>query len=123
MQPQKSSNYEVGMKGAVGDRLFYDVAVYRQHFTDELIQFSTGSSGPCSIFAPCFRNAGKTDHDGVEVGVAYKPIRSLTIQAAYTYADYRFRDYVVNGVQLNGRRLPGIPEHRLIIDPESCVKN
>ncbi|MEW6245532.1 MAG: TonB-dependent receptor [Nitrospirota bacterium] len=116
VQPQKSSNYELGVKGAVGETLYYDFAIYRQHFSDELIQFSTGFTGACSIFAPCFRNAGKTDHDGFEVGLAYKPLRALTIQVAYTYADYRFRDYVVNGVQLAGRRLPGIPEHRLIID-------
>ncbi len=116
VQPQRSSNYEVGIKGAVGDTLFFDVAIYRQHFTDELIQFSTGLTGPCSVFAPCFRNAGTTDHDGFEVGLAYRPVRALSIQAAYTYADYRFRDYVVNGVQLAGRRLPGIPEHRIIVD-------
>lgn len=114
--PQKSSNYEVGVKGAVGDKLFYDIALYRQHFTDELLQFNTGFTGPCSIFAPCFRNAGKSDHDGFEIGLAYRPVPPVTVQMAYTYADYRFRDYVVNGVQLAGRRLPGVPEHRLIID-------
>lgn len=116
INPQQSINYEIGVKGTVGERLFYDVALYRQHFTDELLQFNTGLTGPCSIFAPCFRNAGKSDHDGFEVGLAYKPVSSLTLQLAYTYADYRFRDYTVAGQQLAGRRLPGVPEHRLILD-------
>lgn len=115
LQPQKSTNYEVGMKGAVKDWLSYDLAVYRQHFTNEFIPFSL-PTGPCTIFSVCFRNAGRSDHDGVELGLAYRPVRSLTFQMAYTYADYRFRDYVSNGVQLAGRRLPGIPEHRIVLD-------
>lgn len=116
IQPQKSTNYEIGVKGALGETFYYDVALYRQHFTDELLRFSTGFTGPCNIFAPCFRNAGKSDHDGLEVGLAYEPVRPLTIQLAYTYADYRFRDYLVNGVQLAGKTLPGVPTHRLVID-------
>jgi iron complex outermembrane receptor protein len=104
------------VKGAVGETFYYDVALYRQHFTDELLRFSTGLTGACNIFAPCFRNAGKSDHDGLEVGLAYKPLRSVTAQLAYTYADYRFRDYVVNGEQLGGKTLPGVPTHRLVVD-------
>lgn len=116
VSPQKSTNYEVGVKGTVGSTLFYDLALYRQHFTDELLQFNTGLTGPCSIFAPCFRNAGASDHDGFELGLAYKPVPPLTMQLAYTYADYRFRDYIVNNQQLAGRRLPGVPEHRIVLD-------
>ncbi len=116
INPQQSTNYEVGIKGTIGDKLFYDLAVYRQHFTDELLQFNTGLTGPCSIFAPCFRNAGASDHDGFEMGLAYKPVPSVTLQVAYTYSDYRFRDYIVGGQQLAGRRLPGVPEHRLVLD-------
>lgn len=115
LQPQKSTNYEVGVKGAVKDWLSYDLAVYRQHFTNEFIAFSL-PTGPCTVFSVCFRNTGKSDHDGVELGLAYRPVPSLTFQTAYTYADYRFRDYVSNGVQLAGRRLPGIPEHRVVLD-------
>lgn len=116
VKPQQSTNFEIGMKGVIGETLYYDVAVYRQRFTDELLRYNTGFVGPCNIFAPCFRNAGKSDHDGIDVGLTYRPVKPLMIQLAYTYADYRFRDYVVDGVQLAGRRLPGIPEHRLILD-------
>lgn len=115
LQPQRSTNYEVGVKGTMKDWLAYDLAVYRQRFTNEFVPFSL-SSGPCSVFSPCFRNTGKSDHDGVELALAYRPVLPLTFQLAYTYSDYRFRDYIRDGVQLAGRRLPGIPEHRLVLD-------
>ncbi|GJL55584.1 MAG: TonB-dependent receptor [Nitrospirales bacterium] len=113
VKPQKSTNYEVGIKGTVGESFYYEMAVYRQRFRDELIPFN--SPGPC-FFVQCFRNAGKSDHDGFELGVTYRPIPGLTLQTAYTYSDYRFRTYTVNGVDVSGRRLPGIPEHRIVFD-------
>lgn len=113
VDPQKSTNYELGVKGQVGGQVFYEFAVYRQRFKDELIPFN--APGAC-FFVQCFRNAGKSDHDGFEAGFMYLPIPGLQIQAAYTYSDYRFKKYTVNGVDVSGRRLPGIPEHRLVID-------
>ena len=113
VDPQKSTNYELGVKGEMGNQVFYEFAVYRQRFKDELIPFN--APGPC-FFVQCFRNAGKSDHDGFEFGLAYRPIPGLQIQGAYTYTDYRFKKYTVNGIDVSGRRLPGIPEHRLVID-------
>ena len=113
LKPQRSTNYEFGIKGTVGNQLYYDFAIYRQRFRDELIPYN--APGPC-FFVQCFRNAGKSDHDGFELGITYRPIPGLTLQTAYSYADYRFRRYIVNGVDVSGRRLPGIPEHRIVFD-------
>jgi iron complex outermembrane receptor protein len=59
-----------------------------------------------------FRNAGKTHNDGAEIGVSVAPINGLTLNGAYTYAHYRFSEYVVGDtLSLAGNRLPGVPEH------------
>ena len=113
VKPQRSTNYEFGVKGTIDEKLFYEFAIYRQHFQDELIPFN--SPGPC-FFVQCFRNAGKSDHDGFELGFTYRPLPGLTFQTAYTYSDYRFRQYIVNEMDVSGNRLPGIPEHRIVFD-------
>src|SRR5204862_5166951 len=45
-------------------------------------------------------------------GLSVSPLTGLRLNAAYTYAHYRFADYVLaDGRVLNGNRLPGVPEH------------
>jgi len=59
-----------------------------------------------------FRNAGRTATAGVEAGVSLEPLRQLRIDAAYTFTDARFRDYVVGEASFEGKRVPGIAPHR-----------
>ena len=57
-----------------------------------------------------FRNAQKTHNDGAEVGLSVTPVTGLTLNGAYTYARYRFVEEP-DGPELDGNRLPGVPEH------------
>jgi iron complex outermembrane receptor protein len=59
-----------------------------------------------------FVNAGKTHNDGAEVGLSVTPVAGLRLSGAYTYAHYRFVEYVdASGNDLAGNRLPGVPDH------------
>jgi iron complex outermembrane receptor protein len=104
--PQRAVNYEVGARGQPLPRLSYSVALFLGRITDAIVQ------GPEVGGRAFFRNAGRTHNDGAEVGVSYAPIRGLTLQGAYTYAHYRFSEYVLGDtLSLAGKRLPGVPEH------------
>jgi iron complex outermembrane receptor protein len=104
--PQRAVNYEVGARGRPLPQLSYSVAVFLGRITDAIVQ------GPEVGGRAFFRNAGKTHNDGAEVGLSYAPIPGLTLQGAYTYARYRFLEYVLGDtLSLSGNRLPGVPEH------------
>jgi iron complex outermembrane receptor protein len=104
--PQRAVNYEIGARGQPLPQLSYSVALFLGRITDAIVQ------GPEVGGRAFFRNAGKTHNDGAEVGVSFAPIPGLTLQGAYTYARYRFTEYVLGDtLSLEGNRLPGVPEH------------
>src|ERR1043165_676640 len=76
---------------------------------------------PYEIAAPRFyyRNAGTARHRGVELSGAARLAPGVSVDVAWTYSDYRYRDYTfttdtgaVTHV-LDGRSIPGIPTHWL----------
>jgi len=104
--PGRAVNYEIGARGQPLPELSYSVAFFLGRISDAIVQ------GPEVGGRAFFRNAGKTHNDGIEVGVSFTPTHGLTLQGAYTYAHYRFTEYVVGDtLSLAGNRLPGVPEH------------
>ncbi|HEU5304760.1 MAG TPA: TonB-dependent receptor, partial [Gemmatimonadales bacterium] len=104
--PQRAVNYEVGARGQPTPDIGYSVALFLGRVTDAIVQ------GPEVGGRAFFRNAGKTHNDGAEVGLNVSPVPGLTLRGAYTYARYRFSEYVLaDGTVLDDNRLPGVPEH------------
>src|SRR6267154_5276838 len=110
LKPQQAWNYEIGTRGSAGRRLGYTVAVFQADVRDALI--------PYEIAAPRFfyRNAGSTRHRGVELSADLAVTSGVSLIAAWTYSDYRYRRYRFTDTiphVLDGRALPGIPKHWL----------
>ena len=115
LKPQQAWNYEIGTRGSAGRHVRYTVAVFQADVRDALV--------PYEIAAPRFyyRNAGSTRHRGMELSADLTVTSGVSLNAAWTYADYRYRRYSFNtgtGIgtvvhTLDGRALPGIPEHWL----------
>ena len=106
LKPQRAVNYEVGARGQPARGVEYSVALFLGRITDAIVQRQ--EVGGRAFFA----NAGKTHNDGAEVGVSVTPVAGLRLSGAYTYAHYRFSDYVdADGNSLAGNRLPGVPDH------------
>ncbi|MGZ8391461.1 MAG: TonB-dependent receptor family protein [Gemmatimonadales bacterium] len=104
--PQRAVNYEIGARGQPAPTVTYSAAFFLGRVSDAIIQ------GPEIGGRAFFRNVGKTHNDGVELGVSVSPATGLTLRGSYTYARYRFTDYVLaDGTSLNGNRFPGVPEH------------
>jgi iron complex outermembrane recepter protein len=107
--PQEALSFEVGARGVLGERFSWSVALFTIGIQDALVPFA--ESGGRSFF----RNAGKTTNRGHELGVQWRPSRAITLQGAWTHADYRFTDYVAitnagaDTTDFTGRRLPGVP--------------
>ena len=108
LKPQKSTTYEVGVKGVGGLGLQYNASLFATGVHDELIPFDIPASGGRRYF----RNAGRTSRRGAELGLGVA-IRALELGGAYTYANYRFIDFTVDTAHYAGNRIPGIPRQTL----------
>ena len=110
IDPQTATNYEVGFKGVLSQRYYYDFAVFSIDVEDELIPFEIETSPGRNFFA----NAGKSKRDGVEVSFAAEPVEGFKASIAYTYSDFTFEEFMDdNGNDFGGNRIPGIPENLL----------
>ena len=108
LQPQRSTTYEIGLKGIVLSHVLYDIAGFDTEVHDELIAFEV----PDGNGRTYYRNAGKTSRQGVEAAVQ-TDVDAFTLAASYTYSHFRFRDYTAGSVSLAGNTIPGIPAHQM----------
>ena len=101
VRAQTAWTAEVGSRGKIG-MASWDVSFYRADLKHELLQFTVGPDIPASTF-----NAGRTRHQGVEVGFSIEPAEWLRLRQVYQYSDFRFRD----DAQYGRNRLPVAPRH------------
>jgi iron complex outermembrane recepter protein len=117
--PQAASNFEVGLRGAIGEAQRYEVAVFTIDVEDELI----GSEILTSPGRFSFANAGETSRDGVEFSWIANPTDRIQTTVSYTYSDFTFTRFVENitiadpdGVDRSGNVIPGTPENLLFAE-------
>jgi iron complex outermembrane recepter protein len=107
IQPQRATNYEIGMKTRAGRDFTLDAAFFLIELKDELIAFRDATD---RVF---YRNAGESRRLGAELGMTRRLAQGLTLHLAYTFLETEFRSYKKEGVDLAGNEVPGLPRHRL----------
>ena len=107
LKPQESKNYEVGGRFSLHDKVFLDLAVFHLKIENEILP--TGTGFPQGTF----NNAGRTTHNGLEVGVGADITKDLDLRLGYTYSDFTFDKFVNATGNFTGNDIPGIPPHRL----------
>ena len=108
LDPQRGWSVEGGVRGTVGRRIAYDVAAFSTWLTGELIPFEVASA-PGRTF---FRNAGESTVQGLEASTRAVLAPGLSLMGSYSWVDARFEDFVQDGEDLSGNRIPGIAPHR-----------
>jgi len=106
LEPQKSTTFEIGLKGVL-KKLNYQVTYFNLRTKNDLVPFEL-EAFPDRNF---FRNAGSTARNGIEAQLEFDINQLWTLSSAYTYSDFRFDDYIVNGNDRSGNELAGIPKH------------
>jgi outer membrane receptor protein involved in Fe transport len=100
LEPVKADNYEVGLRVTPLKRAFLEVSLYRLDMRDDILSYRDPVDGSTQAV-----NAGKTRHDGVEVGLNLSPWGWLEIAGAYSYAEHTYVSWVVDparGVDYSG---------------------
>lgn len=111
LDPAEALNRELGLKGE-WTRLRYEFVLFSVEVEDELVRYELpGQSG-----RSFYRNAGESRRDGVEISADWRLNDSWRLAAAYTYSDFQFERYTLNGIDYAGNELPGIPRQQLITE-------
>ncbi|MFL1455114.1 TonB-dependent receptor family protein [Marinobacter sp. GN3S48] len=112
IDPQEALNREVGVRGVIGEGLSYDIAVFSIRVDDEILPFEQGGR-------TFYENAGRTDRDGIELGVAWELSYAWRVTSALTLADYKLREFTdEQGNDASGNRLPGLPREQWVSELE-----
>jgi iron complex outermembrane receptor protein len=119
LEPQLASNFEVGLRGALGASQRYEVAVFTIDVEDELI----GREIQTSPGRFSFENAGETSREGVEFSWIANPTDRIQATVSYTYSDFTYTRFLENvtianpgGTDRSGNVIPGTPEDILFAE-------
>jgi len=109
IQPEQGYNYELGFKGDLLEGLYLDASLYTMQIRDLLVAER--------ITADQFigKNAGRTSHSGLEVYSRYifrSGSLTMTPFINYTYAHYRFTEFIDDENDYSGNELTGVPAHQ-----------
>lgn len=109
VEAQTATTYEIGTRGNRSN-LTWDLALYRSEISDELQCVRTSPFSTCSV-----RNADKTVHQGVELGLGATVLEGLLTQEDRTWLNlsYTYNDFFFDGGKYDGNNLPGVPTHFL----------
>lgn len=109
LDPQISKGVEAGARGFLADQsLEFDLAAFYSRIEGRLVSFTN------DLGREFFRNAGENTHRGVEVALGWTPISAASLRLTYTGSRFLFEDD-----ELQGKLLPGVPEHRLYLSAEA----
>ncbi|HEX7082134.1 MAG TPA: TonB-dependent receptor [Gammaproteobacteria bacterium] len=110
LDPQEAGNVEVGLRGLLGDRHRYELALFSIEVDDELIPFEVPGSPGRDFYV----NAGQSSRDGLEFSFMTQPTERLQAIVSYTYSDFEFDRFVdASGEDFAGKTIPGTSENVL----------
>ncbi len=109
IEPQESTNYEVGIKTVATDYRF-ELALFHIDVDNELTPFELAGQ-PGRTF---FENAGSSSRDGIELFYFRQLSDQFRFSMAYTYSDFEFDEFTnADGDEFDGKQIPGIPQDLL----------
>ena len=130
INPETTTNYEVGLKGSLFDRLLgFNLSAYHIDIKNQQLQSSVIRD---SFVVSSINNASSSKVDGFEAEATLRPARGLTLSGNVAYTRGRFTKYLIspgdrNGdgvvnaadvVDLSGTRFPYVPQWTYYLSAE-----
>lgn len=106
VRKQSAWTAELGTRGTMGGAR-WDAAFYRAEVRDELLALNDGTGAPLGTV-----NAPETLHQGIELGLDWKLMKSWVLRSAWLWNDFRFKSHPVYG----NNELPGLPKQFLRLE-------
>ena len=108
LQPETGWNYEIGTRiSALNNKLLFNAAVYRLDVRNLLVSRRVAQDQFVGV------NAGKTQHDGLEISLNYQWVDNDAFKLGtffnYTLNDFTFKEFVDGDNDFSGNTLTGVP--------------
>ena len=108
LDPEDLTSFEFGIRGlAEPARLRYEVAYYTSSITNAFVPQQRPDDEVYQV------NAGETSRNGLEMLLEWVPDSTFSARFAYTYQDFVFDRFTLNGTDYAGYLEPGAPPHRV----------
>jgi iron complex outermembrane receptor protein len=108
--PATSLGEEAGVRGYIWNSLYYDLTLFHMNTENDFYRYRMPSR-PLETF---YGNVGSSIRNGAEVFLNWSPVKNLTLQASYTWSDFKYSA----PDSINGNWLPNSPAHQLYADIE-----
>lgn len=117
LKPEKGMNDEAGIKGVFGNSaISYELSVYQFKLTNAILSYNKiieGENGTEDLIV-LYGNSGSTIQRGLEWAISKKFLQknsdfNFSIFLNGTIQHYKFNRYAVNGENIEGDQIPGIP--------------
>ncbi|MCF4102448.1 TonB-dependent receptor [Gillisia sp. M10.2A] len=110
LKPETGINYEIGFKGNwFNNALYTELALYSIQVKNLLVAQRIAEDRYVGV------NAGKTNHNGIELFTTYNLLVSdnIAINPYFNSAInfFEFEDFTNNEIDYSGKQLPGVPEY------------
>ena len=119
--PATSNCYEIGMRGYLADKIYYDITGFSMKTENDFFRFKQSGRGNQEVF---YGNAGNSQRYGIETYFAIDILKLLNLQVAYTFSEFKYTsanidpvytdtNYVLTSPPEAGQYLPNSPKHQL----------
>tara|TARA_R110002096_G_scaffold146733_2_gene305524 strand:+ start:116 stop:2416 length:2301 start_codon:yes stop_codon:yes gene_type:complete len=108
LKPETGWNFEIGSRGSMlNNSIQFSMAIYRLNIKNLLVSRRTAQDEFIGI------NAGKTQHDGLELGLNYEWLQNENITLSsfinYTLNNFSFKEFIDDTDDFSGNDLTGVP--------------
>ncbi len=107
LQAQKAVSGEWGLKARLLPTLRLETALFLIDLRDEFVPYQL----PAFPGRSFYRNAGRSQRQGLEASLRWAIRPTMTVTVNYTYSDFRYTEYVSDNLNYTNNRTPGIPRH------------
>lgn len=119
LDPQKSNNFELGIKGNIVNResefmskVFFEVTYFNYLIKDEIVPYIIN-------LKTYFKNAAQTRRTGVEIGCMSEPFEETELTINYTYTDFYYEKYIseiftptgMETADYSNKKVPSVPQN------------
>jgi len=108
LKPVKVDSYEIGLRGKNAAGVGYEASLYRMTKRDDILSYKD----PVTT-ASTATNAGKTLHQGIEIGVNAGIAKTLRLDIAYSHAKHTYEQWLLDPsvatANLSGKEMESAP--------------
>ncbi len=106
-EPQKSTNFEIGVKGTLDDFIF-TASIFRMNIKDIHIMRQETVGGTINYYTS---NADKAHSEGIEFDFTYLPTDTIEISGAVGFVKTKYDSYKAGDNDFSGQKIETTPSH------------